>query len=236
MATPAFSTLLSLGAFPSPEITILSLLTAFAGYTAVYALNDVTDYRVDREKTRSSKLPETHQDLDSVFVRHPLAQGMLPYWEGLFWLAAWAGLAMVGSYLLNPFCTVIFLVPSFLEYIYCSLLKISHLRGVISGWVKTSGPIAAVFAVDPDPEPLFLIVLFLWLFFWEIGGQNVPNDWADGFCPRKLGFPIGLELYSRVPIPFFCLATGFTKRRPPKRPFTCLTAPAIIPWLCFSSP
>lgn len=24
-----------------------------------------------------------------------------------------------------------------------------------------------------------MICLFLWLFFWEIGGQNVPNDWSD---------------------------------------------------------
>ena len=26
---------------------------------------------------------------------------------------------------------------------------------------------------------LFLTVLFLWLFFWEIGGQNIPNDVSD---------------------------------------------------------
>ena len=24
-----------------------------------------------------------------------------------------------------------------------------------------------------------MTVLFFWFFFWEIGGQNVPNDWAD---------------------------------------------------------
>jgi 4-hydroxybenzoate polyprenyltransferase len=33
--------------------------------------------------------------------------------------------------------------------------------------------------VEPNPAPLFLVVLFLWLFFWEIGGQNIPNDWVD---------------------------------------------------------
>jgi 4-hydroxybenzoate polyprenyltransferase len=38
---------------------------------------------------------------------------------------------------------------------------------------------AAVFAVDPNPAPLLLTLLFFWLFFWEIGGQNIPNDWAD---------------------------------------------------------
>jgi 4-hydroxybenzoate polyprenyltransferase len=45
--------------------------------------------------------------------------------------------------------------------------------------VKTSGAIAAVFAVDPNPSGAYLILLFLLLFFWEIGGQNIPNDWVD---------------------------------------------------------
>ena len=39
--------------------------------------------------------------------------------------------------------------------------------------------LAAVFAVDPQPSFPPLILLSLWLFFWEIGGQNTPNDWAD---------------------------------------------------------
>jgi len=43
-----------------------------------------------------------------------------------------------------------------------------------------------VFAVDPNPSPLFLILLFLWLFCWEIGGQNVPNDWTDIEQDRRL--------------------------------------------------
>ena len=30
------------------------------------------------------------------------------------------------------------------------------------------------------------MVLFLWLFFWEIGGQNVPNDWCDLEEDKKL--------------------------------------------------
>ena len=28
--------------------------------------------------------------------------------------------------------------------------------------------------------------MFLWLFFWEIGGQNVPADWADIEEDRRL--------------------------------------------------
>ena len=43
MAAPALAALLCLGRFPSPAVTIVGLLTVFAGYTAVYALNDLVD-------------------------------------------------------------------------------------------------------------------------------------------------------------------------------------------------
>lgn len=179
LATPALSALLWLDAFPRAEVVGLGLLTAFAGYTAVYALNDVIDYRVDRQKIQGNGPWKVNRDLDSVYMRHPLAQGMLPYGEGLLWMGAWALLALIGSYMLNPACTIIFVISCLLEIIYCLLLRISHLRGIISGVVKNSGGIAAVFAVDPHPAPLFLAMLFGWFFFWEIGGQNIPNDWGD---------------------------------------------------------
>jgi 4-hydroxybenzoate polyprenyltransferase len=76
-------------------------------------------------------------------------------------------------------CALIFLGGCGLEAIYCRMLGVSHLRTLVSGVVKTLGGVAAVFAVDPGPSPLFLLVLFLWLFFWEIGGQNIPADWHD---------------------------------------------------------
>jgi 4-hydroxybenzoate polyprenyltransferase len=186
LATPGLAAILCLGTFPPIEVLALGLITAFSGYTAVYALNDVIDYRMDQEIILSKALPESKADLDSVFVRHPLAQGMLSYREALFWTFAWASLALVGSYLLNPICLIIFLSASLLEVIYCYLLKITHLRSIISGLVKTSGPIAAVFAVNPSPSFVFLFTLFIWLFFWEIGGQNVPNDLSDLDTDRKI--------------------------------------------------
>ena len=45
--------------------------------------------------------------------------------------------------------------------------------------VKTSGPMCAVLVLDPRPSPYFLLLLFAWVFFWEIGGQNIPSDWND---------------------------------------------------------
>ena len=179
MTTPALGAILWLGVFPPLKVIVLGLITAFAGYTAVYALNDVIDYRVDREKFQRGILDKEKTDLDALMVPHPVAQGFLSVKEGLIWVIGWSVLALVGAYLLNPLCIVIFLTACVLEAVYCLMLKVNHLRTVISGVVKTSGAVAAVFAVDPDPSPYFLGGIFIWLSIWEIGGQNIPNDWSD---------------------------------------------------------
>ncbi len=186
LATPALAALLCLGAFPEAHVVVLGMITAFSGYTAVYALNDLADYRMDRELIREGTAPASKPDLDGIFVRHPLAQGLLSYREALLWTAGWAVLALAGAFMLNPVCVLIFLGAAVLEAVYCFLLKITHLRSLISGMVKTSGPLAAVFAVNPEPPLGFIAVLFLWLFAWEVGGQNVPNDLSDLETDKKI--------------------------------------------------
>jgi len=186
ISTPALAALLWLGAFPPLKVVLLGLLTAFAGYTAVYALNDVIDYRVDRERVKSGELPVAESYLDDVMIRHPMAYGLLSFRQGLTWVLAWGALAMLGAYLLNPVCVMVFLAGCILEAVYCLMLKISSLRTLVSGVVKTSGAVAAVFAVDPQPSFVFMLSLFLWIFCWEIGGQNIPHDWADIEEDRRL--------------------------------------------------
>jgi len=179
MATPAMAALLWLGRIPPVGVVLLGLVTAFAGYTAVYALNDVVDYRHDRQKAERGVLNDIGGDLDAIMVRHPMAQGLLRFREGLLWALGWAMVALIGAVLLNPVCGGIFLAGCMLEGVYCLLWRVSPFRTVVSGGVKTLGAVAAVFAVDPSPSPLFLMILFLCLFLWEIGGQNIPNDWTD---------------------------------------------------------
>ncbi len=181
MCTAALASLLWLGHFPSFKIIGLGLITVFSGYTAIYALNDVVGYRSDKRKLQQGNLRgfDDCEDLDAMLVRHPMARGLLSFKEGLLWSSAWALLALIGAYLLNPVCVLIFICGSILEIIYCLMWNISPSRTIISGVVKTAGPIAAVFAVDPNPSMSYLIVLFLLMFFWEVGGQNVPNDWSD---------------------------------------------------------
>ena len=179
MCTPALAALLWLGEFPPAKVALIGLLTTFAGYTAVYALNDVVDYRVDKEKAAAGVFAAASCDIDGVIVRHPMAQGLLSFKQGLAWVIFWAVVALVGAFLLNPVCVAIFLGGCALEAAYCRLWRVSPYRTLVSGAVKTSGAVAAVFAVDPHPSADFLAALFLMLFFWEIGGQNIPNDLTD---------------------------------------------------------
>ena len=153
LATPALAALLWLGGLPPLGVIALGLLTVFAGYTAVYALNDVVDYRVDQAKLEAAGDGPKAGYLDALFMRHPMAQGQVSFGEGLLWTAAWAAMALAGAYRLNPVCAYIFLAGCLLEAVYCRLLRVSHLRTLVSGLVKTLGGVAAVFAVDPHPAP-----------------------------------------------------------------------------------
>jgi len=179
MAAPVLGALLALGGFPSVWVMVLGIITAFAGYTAVYALNDVIDYRTDVEKVSAGGYDDSEAYLDGVMIRHPMAKGVISISQGVLWVVSWSIPALIGAYLLNPVCVWIFLGGVGLEIVYCRLWKVTPFRTFINGAVKTCGPVAAVFAVKPDPSPAFITILFLWIFFWEIGGQNIPADWTD---------------------------------------------------------
>jgi 4-hydroxybenzoate polyprenyltransferase len=187
IATPALAALLWHGGFPSWRIIVLGLIAAFAGYTAIYALNDLIDLRVDQEKMKQSHAERSKDYLDAWLSRHPIAQGLLSYRKGVIWVVVWTLIAFVSAYLLNPVCAVILLLGAGLEAVYCLTIKVTHLRTLVSGAVKNMGGLAAVFAVDPSPSPIFLSLLFAWIFFWEIGGQKIPADWHDIEEDRKFG-------------------------------------------------
>ena len=177
IATPGFCALLCLGSFPQWQIILLSLFTAFAAYTAIYSLNDLVGIAVDQEKFAGGI--NVGYSVEASDVRYPLAQKVLSYRDGLLWFASWFAFALIGSYLLNPAIVIILVAAAILEVVYCLLLKVTYLRTLVSGLVKSCGPIAAVFVVNRHPSLYLLVLLFAWVFFWEIGGQNVPADWND---------------------------------------------------------
>lgn len=177
IATPGFYALLWLGDFPHWQIILLSLFTAFAAYTAVYALNDLVGIAVDREKFRGGI--NAGYSVEASDLRYPLAQNALSFRSGLLWFAGWFIAALAGSYLLNPIIVIILLAAAILEIVYCLLFKVTYWRTLVSGLVKSCGPIAAIYVVTPNPAPHLLLLSLAWVFFWEIGGQNIPADWND---------------------------------------------------------
>ena len=179
MMAPAFAALVALGGFPDPATAIVGIITVFAGYTCVYALNDIAGFHDDRKNIRVTATTQGGSDLDSILIRHPLAQGVISLKSAVLWAGFWAVVAGAGAFYLNPVCLLIFLFGAVLEVAYCLLLKVSFLRIVITGFVKSAGPVAAVFAVDNTPDPALAVSLFAFFFLWEAGGQNIPNDYTD---------------------------------------------------------
>ncbi len=179
ICTPLLVALLWLGSPPDSQTIVFGIIAAFAGYTAVYALNDIVDYKIDKKKIGQEGFDRDSSYLDGTHIRHPLARGFLSMPEAIVWAGGWAILSLFTSYLLNPVCAYILIIGCILEAIYCLLLRVSHLRVMVSGIVKTLGGLAAIFAVDASPQVDLLLLIFFWLFFWEIGGQNIPADWHD---------------------------------------------------------
>lgn len=186
IAMPGFAALLWLGHFPRWPVLLVALLTALAGYTALYALNDIIGVKVDREKFAGSG-PNPGYSVEASDLRYPIAQGKLSLGKGIAWFAAWYVIALIGAYWLNPLLIWVVLAAPVLETVYCLLFKVSWWRVLVSGVVKSLGPVAAVLAVVPRPDPAMLGLMVAWLIAWEIGGQNIPADWNDVEEDRRVG-------------------------------------------------
>jgi 4-hydroxybenzoate polyprenyltransferase len=179
VAHPAMGAILVLGGFPRLGTAIIGLAAAFAGFTAVFALNDVMDCKVDCEKMSKYQKSKECFDLDSVGGRHPLAQGNLSFGAALAWVITWGVCALALAYVLNPICAVLMCAAAGLELLYCRLLRVTHWKGILSGLMVAVGGLAGVYAVEPSPSPLLVAFFIVWAFAWEVGCRNIPNDWSD---------------------------------------------------------
>lgn len=186
LAAPALTAVLWINRIPDLRVIIIGIVTSFAAYTAVYALNDIIDFRRDQRRIAAG-CPDPDGDLDASLMLHPLALECLSVRDAVLWTIGWGVVALTGAYLLNPVCALIFLGACVLETAYCILGDVTPARTFIAGIVKSAGPLAAILAVDPAPETGRFILFFSWLFLWEVGGQNIPNDWADVHEDRNAG-------------------------------------------------
>lgn len=179
VAHPAAGALLVLGAAPRASIVVLGLVSAFSGFTAVFALNDVMDSKVDAEKMAKYRKDSEAFDIDSIGTRHPVAQGSLSRRAAIGWVLFWGLLALVTAFFLKPLCAILLAAAVGLELLYCGLLRVSHWKSLLSGIMVAVGGLAGVFAVSSSPPPLAVVLFALWAASWEIGGRNIPNDWSD---------------------------------------------------------
>lgn len=186
VALPGFAALLWLGTIPAWSTLALSLFTAIAGYTAIYALNDLVGVKADQEKFAAVGMNPGYS-VEASALRYPLAQKLLSVRSGLAWFGFWYVLTLIGAYLINPPIVLIVLAAAILEVAYCMLLKVTYWRALVSGLVKSCGPAAAVFVVQPNPSLPLLGLMLAWIILWEIGGQNIPADWNDIEEDRLIG-------------------------------------------------
>lgn len=206
---PAVAALLTLGAWPHYPTLILGLVAAFSGYTAVFALNDLMDFKVDTERIEQARRDFTAFDLDVLGIRHPIAQKVLTFRQGLAWVLFWGIISLVAAFMLSPLCFLMLLISIGLEMTYCALLRLSHWKAALSGLMVGAGALAGVFAVDNAPSLSFSFLIFMWSFCWEVGARNIPNDWTDLEEDTHLGirtFPVryGRAISARVS---FCLTS-----------------------------
>jgi 4-hydroxybenzoate polyprenyltransferase len=211
VAHPAAGALLVLGAAPRASIVVLGLVSAFSGFTAVFAVNDIMDAKVDAEKMAKYRKESEAFDLDSVGTRHPIAQGTLSRRAAIGWVAFWGLLSIVTAFFLKPLCAALLIAAVGLEIGYCSLLRVTHWKALLSGLMVAVGGLAGVFAVSSAPPLLATLLFGLWAASWEIGGRNIPNDWSDieedeNLGVRTLPIRFGRPVSSRIALGFALLA------------------------------
>jgi 4-hydroxybenzoate polyprenyltransferase len=177
IAQPGLAAVLAAGGLPAGRVVGIGLVAAWAGFLAVFSLNDVLDRRVDAAALRAGKAVVDGYDLDAAFLRHPLAQGALSLRLSLAWIAGLALLAAVGAWLLGPLCLAFFAAAVALEVVYCGLRSVTWTKTIVSGVMVGLGGIAGWAAVAPLSRRALPVFAFLAL--WEIGCRNLANDLAD---------------------------------------------------------
>jgi 4-hydroxybenzoate polyprenyltransferase len=177
IAGAGLAAVLAAGGLPGWRITCIGLVAAWAGYFVAFSLNDVLDRKIDAEALRVGKQRTAEFDLDTAFIRHPLAAGRLSLGVSLLWVGGLTAVATAGTLLLGPLCFVFFVLGALLDVLYSALSRVTWLKTVVTGVMVGCGGLAGWVAVAPLSKAA--IPVFVFLAIWEIGGRNLANDLAD---------------------------------------------------------
>ena len=185
IAQPALGAVLALGGLPSWRVVAIGLPAAAAASFVLYALNDLLDFKIDARSLAVGKSAVPAHDIDTAFVRHPLAHGVLSLRASIAWVAGLALVAVVGTALLNPLALLFFAAAAATQVVYCALRSVTYWKTVLSGIMVGFGGLAGWTAVAPLRWSA--LSLFLFLAFWEIGGRNIVNDLSDLESDARVG-------------------------------------------------
>jgi 4-hydroxybenzoate polyprenyltransferase len=185
IAQPALGVVLALGGLPSWRVVAIGLPAAAAASFVLYALNDLLDFKIDARSLAVGKSAVPAHDIDTAFVRHPLAHGVLSLRASIAWVAGLALVAVVGTALLNPLALLFFAAAAATQVVYCALRSVTYWKTVLSGIMVGFGGLAGWTAVAPLRWSA--LSLFLFLAFWEIGGRNIVNDLSDLESDARVG-------------------------------------------------
>jgi 4-hydroxybenzoate polyprenyltransferase len=177
IAQPALGALLALGGLPTWPVMAVGLVSAAAASFALYALNDLLDREVDARSLTAGKSSVPEHDVDTTFVRHPLARGALSLRVSVAWVAGLVLVAIVGTALLSPLALLFFLAAVATQVVYCALRSVTPWKTVLSGVMVGFGGVAGWAAVAPLHWGALSV--FVFLACWEVGGRNIVNDLSD---------------------------------------------------------
>jgi 4-hydroxybenzoate polyprenyltransferase len=192
IAQPALGVVLAMGGLPPARVIVIGLPAAAAGSFAMYALNDLLDRRIDTRAVEAGSV-RTEGDMDTAFVRHPLAHGAVSLRASVMWVAGLAAIAAVGVALLNPLCLVFFAAAVALQALYCALRSVTCWKTLAEGAMEGCGGLAGWVAVAPLGRGALAVFGFLAL--WEIGGRNIAHDLSDLESDASLGIRTVAAVY-----------------------------------------
>jgi 4-hydroxybenzoate polyprenyltransferase len=185
VAQPALGAVLALAGLPSWRVIAIGLPAACAASFALYALNDLLDRKVDARSLSVGKSLAPAHDVDTAFVRHPLASGVLSLRVSVAWVAGLIVVAVVGTALLNPLSLLFFAAAVATQVVYCALRSVTYWKTVLSGVMVGFGGLAGWVAVAPLRWSALSV--FVFLACWEIGGRNIVNDLSDLESDARVG-------------------------------------------------
>jgi len=185
IAQPALGAVLALAGLPAWRVIAIGLPAALAASFALYALNDLLDRKVDARSLAVGKSAVPDHDLDTTFVRHPLARGVLSLRVSVAWVGGLTLVAVVGTAALNPLALLFFAAAVATQVVYCALRCVTYWKTVLSGVMVGCGGLAGWVAVAP--LRLSALSLFAFLASWEIGGRNIVNDLSDLESDARVG-------------------------------------------------